>query len=479
MQLSLESGLPARSQSSITKWISAYFLIWLFAFLFEQSFFFNNLRILLPTFATVGVFLWFSLRLRYQIQDNIFGEIGFTYLGFAVAYTVFPAYGFLAQDTLRSWVGIPILETFLPDSSQLAVQLWRQVLFIFAVAAGYLLFRGNRTPKSSAFDNLGGAEKSIIFLLFGGTVLSVVVLWALSAPVVEYVDNYTRYDHLSWVGLRIVAICTFVKTGGTFVLLPILFRNYKRYRMYIWSFVLLRTVQEILGSLGARIDAFMIVSAAAVSYHYCVKQITVKKALVVTLALVLTFAAIATVRLGAFDSSEQSAGANFDFGELGAVFIPGFHLYAERAMGTLPLVPWQLFFDDFISIVPLANDKTWQPMYWWADNYAPDAVVPPITLGPIALSALWGGEFTLFVEGFINGLLFAFLMRWFAKKSGSWRVMAVYVFCYSTCIMCLKYSIFFHLAPLIRTILPSILIISVLAKGIQGGAKLARVASPA
>ncbi len=476
MQLSLEMGLPSRGgQLSIAKWISAYILIWFFAFLFEQAFFIDNLQILLPAFATIGIFLYFSLRLRSQIQGNIFGEIGFAYLAFAVAYTVFPAYGFLAQDTLRSWVGVPILETLLPDRNALGLQLWRQVLFIVAVAAGYLLFRGRRTPTFSSSDTLGGAEKLIICFLFVSTIVSVIVLWWLSAPVHEYIDNYTRYDHLSWIGLRIVAICTFLKTGGTFVLLPILFRRYKRYRKYIWSFVLLRTVQEILGSFGARIDAFVILIAATVLYHYCVKQITLRKALIVTLAVVLGFSAIATVRFGGFDSSKQGAIPNLDLGELGAVFIPGFHLYTERSMGTLPPVPWQLFFDDFISIVPFVNDKEWQPMYWWTDNYAPDAVVPPITLGPIAMSALWGGESFLFVEGFINGILFACLMRWFAKSGGNWRVMVVYVFCYSTCIMCLKYSIFFHLAPLVRTIVPLVIIVSILAKSIQRGTKLARV----
>ena len=162
-------------------------------------------------------------------------------------------------------------------------------------------------------------------------------------------------------------------------------------------------------------------------------------------------------------------------GELGAVFVPALHLYAERANGTLPPVPWQLFFNDFISMVPLASDTQTQPMYWYAANYFPDAVVPPLTMGPIALSALWGGEISMVVQGFINGISFAFLTRWFARDGRRWQVMTVYVFCYSTCIMCLKHSIFWHLAPLVRTILPLVIIVSVLAKDISGSTKQARV----
>jgi len=110
-------------------------------------------------------------------------------------------------------------------------------------------------------------------------------------------------------------------------------------------------------------------------------------------------------------------------------------------------------------------------MYWYADNYFPNAVVPPFTMGPIALSALWGGEIGLFIQGVLNGILFAYLMRWFARDGARWRVMTIYVFCYSSCIMCLKYSIFWHLVPLEKIILPLVVIVSVLAKDIPGRTK--------
>ena len=475
-----EQGLPARRQPRIAKWICAYILIWLIAFPFAPAFFIDNLQILLPSFVTIAIFLYFSLRLRFQIQDNIFGEIGFLYLVFAVAYTVFPAYGFVALESLSSGAGFKSLAVLNPNPAELGLHLWRHVLFIVAVASGYLLFRGRHTPKFSSFDTFGDAEKPIIRLLFVIIVVSVIVLWSLSAPVETYIDNYTRYDNLPWIGRRVVMICDVLKTGGTFVLLTILFRNYKRYRLYIWPFVLLRVLQEVLGSLGARIDAFTILVAAALLYHYCVKQVTLRKGLLVTLALGLVFSAVEIARGTDLNPSDMKDAAQQEegmpAGELGAVFIPGFHLYAERANGTLPPVAWQVFFNDFISMLPLAQTK-WMPMYWYADNYFPDAVAPPMTMGPIALSALWGGEISLVVQGVINGISFAFLMRWFARDGGSWRVMTIYVFCYSTCILCLKYSIFCQLEPLVKVILPVVVIVSVLAKNIPGSTRPARVAS--
>jgi len=480
MPVNSDCVLHAIGRAQIWKWVGVYVSLWLIAFLVVPSFFIENFQILLPSIVAIGIFLCFSLWLRFRLQDSVFGEIGFIYLAFALAYTVFPAYGFLTLDYLSSGIGVPILETLKPDEGELSVHLWRHVLFIAAIGSGYLLFRARNTPKFT-FKNSSDAGKPIIYLLFVSIALSVITLWALSAPVDTYIANYTKYEHLSWLGLRVVTICTAVKTDGTFVLLSILFRDYQRYRLYIWPFVVLRAGLEVLNSLGSRIDAFFILTASALLYHYLVKRITLKRGFVIAVAFGLVFSAIEVVRFVELDRSvlEDTVlqGRGMPAGELGAVFVPGFHLYAERANGTLPPVEWPVFFNDFISIIPFAGDTKWNPMYWYADNYFPGALVPPVTVGPIAMSALWGGETVLLVEGLINGILFAYLMRWFARNADKWQVTSIYAFCYSTCIMCLKYSILWHLAPVVRIVLPVVFIASVLAKDDRRSANCARVAS--
>jgi hypothetical protein len=476
MPLGAEQGLSAGLRKLIAKGIGVYTLIWFIAFLFRPTFFIQNVQILLPSFVVMVIFLCFSLWLRFQVQDNVFGEIGFIYLALAVAYTVFPAYGFLVLDSLSSGVGFQNLASLAPDQGEFGLHLWRHVLFIAAIGFGYLFFRGRRAPKFNSSKNLRNAEKPIIRILFIIILFSVIALWSLSAPVNTYIDEYTRYDNLSWISRRVVTICTVLKMGGTFVLLTIMFRNYKKYRLYIWAFVLLRAIYEVQFSLGSRIGAFDILMAAAILYHYCVKQITLRRGFLVLLVFGLVFSVVEMARSSDFDFSAFKETISQDRGmpaaELGAVFVPGFHLYSERSERTLPPVEWQVFFNDFISMVPLVDQTKWSPMYWYARNYFPDAVVPPLTLGPIAESALWGGEIDLAIRGLINGALFAFLMRWFAREGGRWQVMTIYVFCYSTCIMCLKYSIFYHLAPLVKMILPLLLIVSVLVKNIQGSTKL-------
>ena len=479
MPIGSKRGLPTRGRGQFGKGLVSILLICLVASLCAPAFFIQNLQILAPSIVAIAIFLCFSLWLRSLVQDNIFGEIGFTYLAFVLAYTVFPAYGFLTLDSLSSAIGFQDLATLSPDQGELGLHLWRHVLFIAAVGSGYLLFRGGQMPKFSSFKSFGIAERPIIRFLFVIIVLSIIALWSLSAPVNTYVDNYTRYDHLSWLARRVVTICIVLKTGGTFVLLTIMFRDYKRYHLYIWPFVLLSAGLEVLNSLGSRIDAFFILAAATVLYHCCVNRITLKKGLLIAVAFGLIFSVIEVVRFAERDTStlEETVfqGRGMPAAELGAVFVPGFHLYSERASGTLPPVEWQVFFNDLISLVPFVDQTRWHPMYWYANNYFPDAVVPPLTLGPIAESALWGGEIDLAIRGFINGALFAFLMRWFARDGGKWQVMTIYAFCYATCVMCLKYSIFWHLAPLVKIILPVLLVVSVLANNIRRSAKATRV----
>ena len=78
--------------------------------------------------------------------------------------------------------------------------------------------------------------------------------------------------------------------------------------------------------------------------------------------------------------------------EFEAVYCTGFHLYTERAQGTLPPRDWKMFFYEFRALIPFIDHTTYHPQYWYARNDFPEAVVPPTTTGVIADSAIWGGE---------------------------------------------------------------------------------------
>jgi hypothetical protein len=85
-------------------------------------------------------------------------------------------------------------------------------------------------------------------------------------------------------------------------------------------------------------------------------------------------------------------------------------------------------------------------------------------MGVLADSAIWGGEFDLILRSFINGAFFAILVRWFLARKDKWWALVIYVYCFATCIMTLKYSILYQLSPLIRTLLPPLILTFLLVR---------------
>jgi hypothetical protein len=59
----------------------------------------------------------------------------------------------------------------------------------------------------------------------------------------------------------------------------------------------------------------------------------------------------------------------------------------------------------------------------------------------------------------INGAFFAYIVRWLITRKDKWWAVSVYVFCYATSVMTLKYSVFWHLNPLFKTFLPTVFLV--------------------
>jgi hypothetical protein len=217
--------------------------------------------------------------------------------------------------------------------------------------------------------------------------------------------------------------------------------------------------------MGARIESLFVLLMVVCLYQIYVRHLVVWRIATGLVGCGVLFTAIEFLRAANFNISD-AAGLVSSSGiqpasEFGAVFFTGFHLYSERAANTIPPVDWPMFFHDFISLVMPNSYTRFNPQFWYAQNYFPDYDIPPQTNGPIADSALWGGEVDLAIRALLNGLLFAWLANFFFERKNDWRVASVYVFCYSTCLMSMKYSILYHLNPLVKTVLPMVILLMV------------------
>lgn len=433
---------------------------------FRTEFNVDEFAVALPVVSCCFIFLVFSLLLAKKTNTGIFGEIGFIYLVFSLAYTVVPAFTLISTGykILLGFDGQKVLILY-PTAAEVALHLWRHFIFISGFALGYLVLRGSVSDNRLICNDECNTYGFIIVFLILIMLACVLTLLLMSSPVNSYIDHYTRFNHLSWLSMRIVHVCLIIKSGGYFVLLSLMFSNYNKYKRWIFIIVPIMCIFETVYSYGSRIETLIVLLAFVGFYHFKSRMITIKKGVIYLLSLSVLFSGIELVRSARGDMRDVSYYVATEgiksASEFGSVFNASFHLYSERADNSLPQREWQMFFHDITALIPFIDHTTNHPEYWYARNYFPNAVVPPQTMGVIADSALWGGEIDLFVRSLINGILFAILVRWFTVRRNKWWALTIYIYCYATCIMTLKYSVLWHLAPFFRVLAPVLLLTSI------------------
>lgn len=423
----------------------------------------RQLNIIAPGCAALYAYFAFAYLLYLRVGENILGEIGFLFLSFAVAYTALPTFTFLMVD-LDFATGVwEYLARMLPEPAALSEHLWRHVLFIFSAAIGYLLLRKPLPQTTPIAAKRAPEDRKILILLVAIILAAVLAVASLSAPVESYIDHYTRFEHLPPPLLPLVYVTLILKTSAYYILLTLLFRDFRKNRLKITGAVVLIAAYETTYSLGSRIETLSIVLATICLYHYSARQISLKAGALAFLAIATVFSAFELFRSLEFDISDAKAAVASEgagpAAEFGAVFFTGFHLYSERAQGSLPPTSGLMFFNDFLALIPFVDHIEWNPTYWYARHYYPDAAVPPQTMGPIADSAIWGGEIDLFFRALLIGLWYAALTNWYLARRQLWWATVIYAYLYATCVMTLKYSVFYQLAPLTRIVIPGIVLV--------------------
>lgn len=415
--------------------------------------------IVVPATVAVAGYGVFLTVLSRRDAEGLVGDIGFLYLGLLLVYTVVPA-TVLAWGLTSDIAGA--LSQFLPTAAESSRQLWRQVAFGGAFGVAYLAARGSQPIEGPAVPDPGHRRGRTVVITLGLVIACLLILLGLSAPVETYYDHYTRYDHLGWAPRKAVSLVLRLSLGLYCILFVFLFLDARKWRVVLPLTVLGLCGFEIAYSYGARIQALIVLLMALCLYHLTIRRISLGKLGLAGAALVLLFGTIELVRLLGDSGSivdSVSGGGVAPPSEFLAVFLPSLQLYGDRAAGTLPAAPWPMFFNDLISLVTFGDFTEYMPMYWYARNYFPGVDVPPFTIGPVAETAIWWGEPELLVRGALNGIFFAWLVRGYLRFRDRWWGVSVYVYCYATCVLSLKYSIFNHVQLVEKNLLPAMLLV--------------------
>ncbi|QTQ35898.1 Uncharacterized protein ToN1_17430 [Aromatoleum petrolei] len=416
----------------------------------------------LPALVILFAFFLFCVVLSSRVKSGIFGEVGFIFSGFTVAYSVIPALNFLILNfnfpPNFDALNFAVLN---PQPEELGLHLWRHCLFAVTVMGAYLLARGGGTgaPPRPGPSPVSGWVVAAVVVMVSSCMIAVSLL---SAPVDDYYGHYTRFDALSPMAKRFAFLCLILKGGGYYVALTLMFSDYRKFKFPIVLFVIFIVTYELSYSLGSRIETLSILLAVACLYHFNVAKIRFQQGLLYLGVLLVLFTAVEFYRAAEFDIhaalrefSERGLRIATEFG---AVYYTSFHLYVERLNGILPERDWLILFNDFFTAVPFFEHTQFNSQYWYARNYFPDAVVPPQTMGPIADSAIWGGEGDLAVRGLVTGLGFGLLAHWALARREKFLANVAYVFLFATCVIALKYSLIYQVSQMFRTLAPALVV---------------------
>jgi len=239
-----------------------------------------------PVIMCCCTFLVFSYVLWKKINSSIFGEVGFIYLGLALAYTVLPAANVLISNftvPIGNDGSVPLI--LYPEPAIVGDHFWRHAIFIIGVASGYLLVRGKEPKPLRPIKILTTENNDVIAIMFMILVAAITVVIFFSAPVTTYYEHYTRYEHLPVHLLRLVQFSLLFKSGVYFLLLALMFSQYEKFKWYIFFIVPVFCIFEILFSFGSRIEALTILIGFAGFYHYKVRPLSFKNGFIYLILL--------------------------------------------------------------------------------------------------------------------------------------------------------------------------------------------------
>lgn len=397
----------------------------------------------------------FNTSLKKRFQEFRYLELGYLVNLSISIYLIGPALvlitsGYVEGDPI-SYIFSGFTGTNELDSKY---NLLRILVFQGVFAFFYLVFRSKKSERNLRFNVSSSKAIALIFGLF--LLLSYLILFGLSQGYDDYIESYKRYDHLNGPLRLFVSIIIRFKYSLIIVFLITLFSSYASNKRFILLICSILLVFEGVYSAGARITLLFVLIQIFFLYSlfFKVPRLNMKTLFLVFLPAFLAFFAIEKLRTNQVDNEGIDSLLALP-GELGAVFFPSLHLYEQRRLGVIPDKEVGMIFFDFIgSFIPTAKALELSPMHWYQENYFPNTEVPPFTMGPIANTALWEGNVGILIRPFMLALLLASFTNYFFSARKSVFSLLTYIFVFSTSIMIMKYSIFYHVTPFFKTVLP-------------------------
>jgi len=360
-----------------------------------------------------------SLR-KWSGRLDIF-DLGAFYALLVTLYAVFPLASYLVNDLSFSLLSDLRLSQAQPSPKELAPIFWLYSLYLGAFALGYTRFRGThdgnewrmvRPPRCTLWALV------LSLLLIKAFVLSINLIYGLGGAY-TYNDTYLMYrggprflqqilNHLGGMTLTL-----------DILIMALLVFDFRKYRYWILGWVLTEILPIVFTGVGSRTGLFVLLMSFVACYHFTVKRLSVRTALVTGLGVLMLFVSLGIMR----NLTEVNAGTELNplgySNEFEGTLANAYDISQRKAAGETQGVFPQFYVADVVSLIPqqLLPFKKIDLAAWYANTFYPTyaesgggfafGAIPEAILGLGWVDALWRGA--------AIGILFACVRRRFVR----------------------------------------------------------------
>ena len=397
-----------------------------------------------PLVAIVVLAACVVVHLYYSDGQLPVFDLGALTVLITAVYSALPLLGFWLAG-LR-WTELSYLPLYLlnPGPAEVGGFAWRHVVYLYSFSAAYLVFRGRVPIRSGGLRQLRPSTIAALVILGAGlfgyfTLLKMIFGVSYAPSYANLAANAAFADGLPHVvrqlSHNLFAMFFMVKLAALVLLMARW--DDRRWRGMLLLWLVAEGVMTV-AVMGGRTWYVMLLMGAALLYHRLVKPLSV--ALALTLVIVLLGGAIAyglarDLGGGMSTIAETESSPWATMNEFQALYGIAYDLHARRLAGTLGTIPWQIYANDVVMLIPsqfLPFPKA-DPCTGYVTL---DGVGVGCVLGVISSAVIGLDWVELLIRGLGLGVLFAVIHRWYARRQdGYWATMfylCMCLWCYYT-----------------------------------------------
>ncbi len=390
--------------------------------------------VLAPAVVVAATALFYlSVQIRREGHLPIFEAASLFVVATAV-YTIVPLLQFALGGMRCGPWGDNRLYQWDPTPQEFGGFAWRHAVLLITFVVVYLPVRGRRLwPLRTPARPMRTTTAVII-----GSVVAVsiwfLVLGLYAGPTVSAYHGGTNAT-LRPVPLIVLQIANVAQIVGLTLkqcLIVLLLLGWRR-RTYRYALVVWMAfeVAKTLVTFESRASTMLLLLTVVVGYHGLVRPLRVKFAFAVGVIALIGFLVFGIFRDIGSETVKQDPHAVWGAAtEFQILFGTAYDLHMRRVSGTLPPIPWQLYFSDFYRVIPsqLLPFYKWDPADWYVDVLGLGGTGQGFMFGVVAQSAIGFGYPELIVRAIILALLYAFAHRFYRRYSRSFWATIAYLF---------------------------------------------------